>query len=182
MDALTEQVSPRIAALDWSGYRSFTDIGGARGNVALRIAEAHPHLTATVFDLPEMRPAFDDHTRHERVTFQAGDFFTDPLPRADVVIFGHVLHNWPVPVRIELLQKASQALEPGGAVIVYDPMIDEDQPRLAPALASLNMLVWTEGGAEYTVAECRSWLAGAGFADVVAYPVENASTIVVARK
>jgi SAM-dependent methyltransferase len=183
MDALTRAVGARIAELEWSRYKSFVDVGGARGSLAAQLLDAHPRLTATVFDLPGMRPAFDSGTgAHGQIQFHAGDFFTDPLPTADVLIFGHVLHNWPVPARIELLRKAYQALAPGGAVLIYDPLIDERNPRLAPALASLNMLVWTEGGSEYTFQECRSWLTEAGFQDAAEHPVEGSSTVVVAHK
>ncbi|WP_410585916.1 methyltransferase [Amycolatopsis sp. lyj-23] len=186
MDTLNAPIGEEVAALDWAGFRTFADIGGARGNLSAAIARAHPHLSGTVFDLPGVAPAFDTHIRSlgldGRLRFRAGDFFADELPEADVLVFGHVLHNWPVESRILLLQKAFRAVRPGGAVLVYDPMIDDDAPQLGNVLASLNMLVWSAGGAEYSVADLRSWLGEAGFGETEVRPLGAASSLVLARK
>ncbi|NUT48844.1 MAG: methyltransferase [Saccharothrix sp.] len=186
MDVLNTPIAARLAQLDWSRYRSFVDVGGARGNLAARIVTAQPRLRATVFDLPHVRPDFDRHVSSLGLTgairFVAGDFFTDPLPTADVLVFGHVLHNWPEERRRLLLRKAHDAVAPGGAVFVYDPMLDEANPRLATALAGLNMLVWSSGGSEYTPDECRAWLTEAGIAATAVSPLGPTSTLVVGHK
>ncbi|MEU4742606.1 methyltransferase, partial [Actinosynnema sp. NPDC023658] len=186
MDVLNAPAGARLARLDWSGYRSFVDVGGARGTLAVRLVEAHPRLTAAVFDLPEVEADFDRHVASsglaDAIRFVPGDFFTDPLPAADVLIFGHVLHNWPVERRRLLLRKAYEAVAPGGAVLVHDPMLDEANPRPAAALAGLNMLVWSSGGSEYTPDECRRWMADAGFSPITATPLGPAGTLVVGHK
>lgn len=76
----------------------------------------------------------------EKVSYHAGDCFTEPLPEADVMIFGHVLHDWLIPQRQELLQLACQAVRPGGAVVVYDQMLDEEEPDLHCFIGSLNFV------------------------------------------
>lgn len=186
MDVLNSAQSATLAQLDWSPYTTVADIGGARGNVAAALVRAHPNLHATVFDLPPLAGPFARHMDrlglNDRIRFTAGDFFTDPLPEADALIFGHVLHNWPPPARSELLAKAHTAVRPGGLVVVYDAMLDEDTPRLGNALVSLDMLVWSRGGAEYTYEECRRTLEDAGFADVVRRPLGASSSVVTARK
>ncbi|MFC5827892.1 methyltransferase [Nonomuraea insulae] len=187
MDVLNRPIGAALARLGgWRLAGSFVDVGGARGNLAAQLVRAHPGLEATVFDLPALRPAFDAHMAAlglgTRVRFEPGDFFAGPLPEADALIFGHVLHNWPVERRRELLRKAHDALRPGGRVLVYDPMTDERRPRLPIALASLNMLVWSDGGAEYPVGDLRGWLFEAGFASVTTGPLTPSSTLVVARK
>jgi 8-O-methyltransferase len=186
MDFMNTPLAEQLAAFDWSGHRTVADIGGARGNLAAILARKHPHLEATVFDLPRLRPAFDKHIAElgltDRIRFHAGDFFTDPLPAADALILGHVLHNWPEERRRGLVAKAFDAVEPGGALYVYDAMLDDDTPRLDNALVSLDMLVWSAGGAEYTAGECAGWLAEAGFTSITRHPHGRSSSVVIGRK
>jgi hypothetical protein len=186
MDVLNAPIGAELSQLDWTGRTSFVDVGGARGNLAAQIVKASPGLSATVFDLPELEPAFDAHMADlgltGRIRFAPGNFFTDPLPGAEVLIFGHVLKNWPEQRRRELLAKAFTAVPPGGEVLVYDPMIDERRPQLPNVLASLNMLVWSAGGAEYPVPAARSWMFGAGFGAVTARRIGATSTLLIGRK
>ncbi len=167
MDSAHSLVGPQLAeAVDWKRYRTFVDVGGARGHIAAAVLDAHPHLSGGVFELPPVRPLFDEHMAQagltDRITFHAGDFFTDPLPAADVLVFGHVLHDWEAGQRQTLLEKAYEALAPGGAVVVYDQMLDDAAPELPAVLGSLQVALVT-GGSEYPVAECRQGLEKAGF-------------------
>ncbi|MFD7898774.1 methyltransferase [Streptomyces sp. NPDC059743] len=167
MDMFNTPIAARVGSLDWSRYSSFVDIGGARGNLAHRLVSVHPHLEAGVFDLPQLERAFTTHMEglasSKPLTFHGGDFFTDPLPEADVLIFGHILHNWGAEDRVKLLRAAYKAVRPGGAVVVYDPMVSDDTPPLFAVMASLSMLVWSAGGHEYSVQDCHAWLKEAGF-------------------
>jgi hypothetical protein len=154
----------------WSGYGSFADIGTAQGDLAAQIALAKPHLRGTGFDLPEVGPVFDDymaeHGLAERVSFQGGSFFTEAMPKADVLLFGHILHDWDLPTKKMLLEKAYAALPEGGAVVVYDAIIDDARKENAfGLLMSLNMLIETPGGFDYTGADCMAWMQEAGFKD-----------------
>ncbi|MGW0520092.1 methyltransferase [Crossiella sp. NPDC003009] len=186
MDAVNGLVGPCLAeAFDWSGARSVVDVGGARGNLLATVLKSHAHLSGTVFDLPQVQPAFDEHMSllgmDDRISFHAGDFFTDELPPADVLIFGHVLHDWSPQQRQLLLEKAFRAMRPGGAVLIYDAMLDEELTHRVNLLISLDMLLITHGGSEYTVEECEGWLTAAGFTDVTAAPLGETETLVVAR-
>src|SRR5437763_2904109 len=82
----------------WADHKSFADIGTAQGGLAVELARAHPHLSGIGFDLPVVRPHFDAYAAQYglsgRLSFQAGDFFADPMPSADVLIMGHILHDW----------------------------------------------------------------------------------------
>lgn len=152
----------------WSDYRSFVDAGTAQGDLALQIALAHPHLRGTGFDLPEVGPSFEEYIEAggapDRVGFVGGSFFEDRLPEADVVLFGHILHDWNLGQKKQLLRRAHEALPDGGAVVVYDAVIDDERRSNAfGLLMSLNMLVETEGGFDYTGAACREWMREAGF-------------------
>ena len=146
------------------------DIGTAQGDLVTQIALAQPHLHGIGYDLPEVGPVFEEYVAAnrlaDRVRFQGGSFFTDDLPRADVLLFGHILHDWDLPTKHMLLRKAYAALPPGGAVIVYDAIIDDDRRQNAfGLLMSLNMVIETPGGFDYTGADCIGWMREAGFSE-----------------
>ncbi|WP_369395542.1 methyltransferase (plasmid) [Streptomyces sp. CG1] len=191
MDAMDSVSAPVTAALahrfDWTPYRTFADLGGARGNLAGHVAAAHPHLRGVCFDLPALAPLFTEHMERlgttGKVTFQGGDFRTDPLPEADVLLFGHVLHDWDEASRQLLVKRAFDAVRPGGALLIYEELLDDD--RRGPArslLMSLNMRLVRTGGSEYTAAQARDWLTAAGFADITVEDLTATERLVIARK
>lgn len=187
MDSLNSLVAPRLAtAFDWSRHATFVDVGGARGNLAALIRQAHPHLTATVFDLPHVAPAFDEHMKNLGtegvISFRGGDFFSDPMPRGEVLVMGHVLHNWSTEQRKGLIAKAYEAVEPGGALLVYDRMVDEQPTDLVNLLISLDMLLVTHGGSEYSAEDCRAWMAEAGFSRTEAKVLSTTDSLVIGHK
>jgi hypothetical protein len=152
----------------WSQYRTFADIGTAQGDLAAQVAVANPHLRGVGFDLPAVGPIFEAHVETvgvaDRVTFVPGTFFDDPLPKVDVVMMGHILHDWDLPTKKMLIAKAFDALPSGGALIVYEAIIDDDRSKNAfGLLMSLNMLIETPGGFDYTGADCSGWMRDAGF-------------------
>jgi hypothetical protein len=152
----------------WKDYRSFVDVGTAQGDLAAQIALANPHLHGTGFDLPQVRPIFEDYMRavgvNDRVDFAAGSFFEQELPKADVVLMGHILHDWDLPTKRMLIGKAFDALPEGGALVVYESIIDDERKENAfGLLMSLNMLIETPGGFDYTGADCAGWMKDAGF-------------------
>ena len=115
--------------------------------------------------------------------FQAGNFFTDELPRADVVMMGHVLHDWNLEQKKLLIQKAFDAIPKGGAFIAYDAIIDDDRSQnLFGLLISLNMLMETPGGFDYTGADCVEWLEEAGFQETRVEYLAGPDSMVVGIK
>ncbi len=171
MSGLSGGAGQAIAAkFPWRDHRSVIDIGCAEGAVPAQIALAHEHITGGGFDLPALEPIFDAYVGRlglgERLSFTAGDFFADPLPPADVLVMGHILHDWDLDEKRQLLQKAYDALPDGGALIVYDAIIDDERRRNAfGLLMSLNMLIETPGGFDYTGADCCAWMQETGFRD-----------------
>jgi hypothetical protein len=152
----------------WDRHETVIDIGCAEGCVPVQVALAHEHLTGGGFDLPELEPIFDDFVANaglgNRLRFFPGDFFADQLPRADVLIMGHILHDWDMDEKRTLLEKAHAALPDGGALIVYEAVIDDERRSNAfGLLMSLNMLIETPGGFDYTGADCRTWMQETGF-------------------
>ncbi|MGJ0506820.1 MAG: methyltransferase [Methylocystis sp.] len=154
----------------WRDYKTFIDIGAAQGMVPVTIAGAHSHLQGGGFDLPQVGPVFEEFVAANelagRLRFYPGDFFADALPRADVLIMGHILHDWDLDQKRTLLKKAHEALPAGGALIVYEALIDDDRRENAfGLLMSLNMLIETAGGFDYTGADCQGWMREAGFSE-----------------
>jgi tRNA A58 N-methylase Trm61 len=156
------------SSFPWQTYRTVIDVGTGQGCVPVEIARAQPRLTGGGFDLPEVEQAFTSYVSErgleKRLTFYPGDFFKDQLPQADVLIMGRILHDWDLPTRKLLLKKAHQALPQGGALIVYDSLIDDARRvHVDGLLSSLNMLIHTVGGSEYGGMECIDWMKEAGF-------------------
>jgi O-methyltransferase domain len=163
------------------------DVGTAQGCVLVEIAKLHRHLTGVGFDLPGVRTAFETyvakHGLESRLAFHPGNFFEDSLPSADVLIMGRVLHDWDVPERKFLLTKAHAALPPGGTLIVHETFIDDARrDRAHSLLASLNMLLQTDGGSEFTKGECMTWMREAGFDETRLLPLAGSHIAVVGRK
>jgi precorrin-6B methylase 2 len=156
------------AAFPWKEYRTFVDVGTAQGDLAAQIARANTHLRGVGFDLPEVAPIFEEYVAAvgvaDRLTFVAGSFFEDDLPKADVVLMGHILHDWDLPTKKMLIAKAFDAIPTGGALVVYEAIIDDDRSKNAFGLMmSLNMLIETPGGFDYTGSDCSGWMKEAGF-------------------
>ena len=170
----------------WREYSSVIDIGCAQGAVPVAIALEHEHLTGGGFDLPALEPIFNAYVENnglsDRLSFTPGDFFADQLPHADVLIMGHILHDWDLDQKRLLLQKAYEALPDGGALIVHEALIDDDRRANAfGLLMSLNMLI--EGlGFDFTGADCRGWMADVGFRDSYVEHLVGPDSMVVGTK
>jgi O-methyltransferase/methyltransferase family protein len=171
----------------WKQYQTFVDVGCAQGGVPVQIAVAHPHLTGGGMDLPVVQPIFEAYVRErgleKRLRFQPGDFFSGALPSADVIIMGHILHDWDLKEKRMLLKKTYDALPQGGALIIHEALIDDDRKTNALGLLmSLNMLIETPGGFDYTGADCRSWMKDAGFRKSYVEPLAGPDSMVVGIK
>jgi hypothetical protein len=169
MTAANVLAGPAVATkFSWRQYRTMLDVGTAQGCLPVQIAQAHPHITGGGFDLPAMQPLFESYVREHRLDhrlrFHPGDFLREALPSADVLVFGRVLHNWDLPTKKALLKKAYDALPVEGAVIVLERLIDDERKRVVGGLlASLHMLIMTDGGFDFSAADCTGWMLEAGF-------------------
>jgi hypothetical protein len=188
MSGLSLGAERAIAAkFPWSGYKTFADIGTAQGGLPVQIAQAHAHLHDIGFDLPSVQPHFDDfvasHGLSDRLRFHPGSFFDDALPNADVLVMGHILHDWDLEQKRILLRKAYEALPAGGSLIVFEALIDDDRRQNAfGLLMSLNMLIETPGGFDYTGADCCEWMRDAGFRETRVEQLIGPDSMVVGTK
>jgi acetylserotonin N-methyltransferase len=179
--------SPHVAgAFDLSGFSRMADLGGATGHLAIAACLRWPKLRGVVFDLPEAVPLAEEIVRAspvaERIEIVAGDFFTDPLPAADLYALGRIVHDWSEEKILALLRRIHESLPPGGAVLIAEKLLLDDKsgPRWAQ-MQNLNMLTCTEGK-ERTLAEYESLLKQAGFLDVAGRVTPSPLDAVLARK
>jgi hypothetical protein len=171
----------------WKKYGTFIDVGGAQGAVPVQVALAHKHLRGGCFDLPVVGPIFEDYVRsfklQDRLTFTPGDFFKQDLPPADVILMGHILHDWDLEEKRALVAKAYRALPKGGAFIVHEAIIDDERRKNAfGLLMSLNMLIETRGGFDYTGADGSLWMKEAGFKNTKVVPLVGPDSMIVGIK
>ena len=188
MTGLSKHSGRAIAEkFDWRHYQTFMDVGTAQGGVLVEVALAHKHLSAVGYDLAQVQPIFEQYVREhnlsERAKFQPGDMFKEKWPKSDVIILGHILHDWGMERKQMLLSKAFDALPKGGAVIVHEAMIDDDRSKhLSGLLMSLNMLIETDEGFDYTPRECQQWMRETGFKHTRVEPLTSVDWMVVGIK
>jgi hypothetical protein len=151
------------------------------------LAQAHKHLAGIGADLAVVGPIFQkyvaSHGLQDRLQFAALDFFHEALPKAEVVIMGHILHDWDLATKQMLVSKAYDALPADGALIVFEALIDDERRSNAfGLLMSLNMLIETRGGFDYTGADCATWIRQAGFRQTRVEPLNGPDSIVIGVK
>ncbi|MGE0710215.1 MAG: methyltransferase [Planctomycetota bacterium] len=172
---------------DFSRYQTLTDVGGATGQLSCMVAAANPHMRCTSFDLPAVEPiarrCVERAGLSERVGVAAGDFFKDPLPAADVITMGMILHDWNLEKKKVLIQKAYEALPPGGAFVVIEALIDDARRENAfGLLMSLNMLIEFGDAFDYTGADFSRWCLEAGFQRTEVLQLAGPSSAAIAYK
>lgn len=188
MTGLSRGANMAIArTFPWTEHGTFADVGTAQGDLAVQIAAANPHLRGIGFDLPEVQAVFQEYIAAmgvaDRLTFVRGNFFEDRFPKVDVVLMGHILHDWDLPTKRMLIAKAFDAIPSGGALIVYESIIDDERSKNAFGLMmSLNMLIETPGGFDYTGADCLGWMHDAGFSSTRVEPLFGPDSMVIGIK
>ena len=172
---------------DFSGYHSLCDIGGAGGQLSAHVVSHNPHIKCTSFDLAPVSPiALENISKMglaDKVTVKTGDFFTDEFPKADIITMGNVLHDWGTTEKKMLINKAYDALPEGGALVVIENIIDNERRENAfGLLMSLNMLIETTEGYDYTLADFDTWVKEAGFSETSVMPLTGPTSAAIAIK
>lgn len=172
---------------DFSRYQSLCDVGGATGLLCLEVAKRQPHLQCVSFDLPPVEPIAQKHIAAEglqsRVRTAAGDFFRDPLPKADVITMGMILHDWNLEKKMHLIRSAYDALPAGGALVAIEALIDDARrENVQGLLMSLNMLIEFGDAFDYSGADFRGWCSEVGFRRFEVIPLSGPSSAAVAYK
>ena len=176
-----------VREFDFARFRTVCDIGGANGQLACLVAAAHPHLRCVSYDLPKVtdiaRRRIEREGLDDRVAAIAGDFFTDPLPKADVITMGMILHDWDLDKKKLLIRKAFDALPAEGASIVIETLIDDARrENAAGLLMSLNLLIEFGDAFDFSGADFIGWCREAGFRRFDVIPLQGASSAAIAYK
>ena len=172
---------------DFSKYKTLTDVGGCGGALSVVVAKYQPHMKCTSFDLPVVEPVakakIANTSFSDRVTTASGDFFADAFPKADVVVMGNILHDWDEPKKIQLLQKAYDALQEGGAFVAIENVIDDERIKnVFGMLMSLNMLIETGTGFDYTFSSFNKWTKSVGFKSTSIVSLAGPASAAIAYK
>jgi len=176
-----------VDQFDFSPFKTHCDIGGATGLLAGMIAEAHPHLSCATFDLPVVAPiatrSLATRGLDGRVQVLAGDFLKHPLPKADLLTMGMILHDWNLEGKMHLIRAAYDALPPGGAFAVIEHLIDDERRENAFGLMmSLNMLIEFGDAFDFSAADFEGWCREVGFTRFQRLPLTPVAGAVIAYK
>jgi C-methyltransferase len=148
-----------LDAYDFSASRSIADIGGGRGHLLAAVLDTAEYATGILFDLPDVVQA--GGLAHPRLTREAGDFFVDPLPKADTYLLMEILHDWPDAETVAILSAVAHAAPPDSKVLVVENLLADDSLDPHALTVDIAMLVST-GGRERTETELAVLLGAAG--------------------
>ena len=177
-----------VARYDFSSYRSLLDVGGGSGGLAITVAEACPHLRATVVDLPTVTPITRRYVAEagaaDRIHVMTADVVSGPLTGSfDVAVLRSFVQVLSPDQARRALRNVSRVIDSGGAIYILGSILDNS--RLSPpdiVVSNLHYLVMYDGGQAFTEQEHRDWLAEAGFDGFERVILPNKSSIVTARK
>ncbi|HXI70782.1 MAG TPA: methyltransferase [Verrucomicrobiae bacterium] len=172
---------------NFSKYKTLCDIGGATGLLCIEAAKKHPHLECVTWDLPVVEPIAKKHIAaaglSSRISTASGDFFADPLPKADVITMGMILHDWNLEKKMHLIRAAYDALPPDGALVAIEALIDDGRrENVQGLLMSLNMLIEFGDAFDYTGADFKKWCSEVGFKRFEVIRLAGPSSAAVAYK
>jgi hypothetical protein len=153
---------------DFSPYKTLCDVGGATGLLSTIVAKRHPHIRCISFDLPKVGPIAKRNIEKQglssRIETASGDFFKDPLPHADIITMGMILHDWNLEGKKHLIRLAFEALPESGALVAVENIIDDARrENTFGLLMSLNMLIEFGDAFDFSGADFWSWCKEAGF-------------------
>lgn len=172
---------------DFSNYKTLVDVGGSAGVLSVMVAKHNPHMNCTTFDLPALESMATETIQKfnmgEKVKIMSGDFFKDRLPKADIVTMGNILHDWDEDTKIKLMKTVYDALPKGGVFIAIEHVIDDERKEnVFGLMMSLNMLIETGDGFNYTFNDFNKWAKKAGFSSTELMPLAGPSSAAIAYK
>jgi 2-polyprenyl-3-methyl-5-hydroxy-6-metoxy-1,4-benzoquinol methylase len=174
------------AQFDFHNYKTVCDAGGALGALSVQIAKQNPNIKCMTCDLPQVAPLATAYIKEqgmsEKVEVLSGDFF-ESIPAADVIVMGNILHDWSDPEKVKLMINAYKSLPDGGAFVCIENIIDDDRRKNTfGLLMSLNMLIETREGRDFTFAEFTGWAKKAGFSRFEFLPLTGPTGAAIAYK
>ena len=191
IDAMTGVQIGNVMALaekfDFSSFKTLCDIGGSAGTLSRAVCLGHPDIKCITTDLPPVtkiaKKRIQDAGLNDRIEAMDIDFFNEDFPNADVITMGNILHDWNLEIKKMLIKKAYDALPTGGAFIAVENIIDDARrENVFGLLMSLNMLIETGDGFDYTGTDFTKWCKEAGFSRTEIIPLGGPTSAAVAYK
>jgi precorrin-6B methylase 2 len=172
---------------NFKGYQTLCDMGGATGLLAIQVALHNPNMQCTTFDLPDVEHVakkwISNFGAGERVNIMNGNFFKEEFPKADVITMGNILHDWGYDDKLKLIEAAYKVLPEDGAFVVIESIIDDERKKNAfGLLMSLNMLIETHEGYDFTFQDFKDLCKEAGFKKFELLPLAGPTSAAVAYK
>ena len=172
---------------DFSKSKTLVDIGGSAGLLSLMVAKHQPQMSCVTWDLPPVAPiaskTITQFQLQDRVKTNEGDFFKDQFPKADIVTMGNILHDWDEETKLMLIKKAYDALPDGGAFVIIENIIDDERKNnVFGLMMSLNMLIETGSGFDFTFADFNKWVKSVGFKSTTLLPLAGPTSAAIAYK
>lgn len=172
---------------DFSSYSTLCDIGGSGANLSIHIVKNNDHMKCISYDLPPIEPIASENVSKlglsDKISVVSGDFFVDDFPKADVITMGNILHDWGIKDKLMLIKKAYNTLPEGGALIAIENIIDNERNKNAFGLMmSLNMMIETDEGFDFSASDFSDWAQEAGFSKIEFMPLTGPSGAVIAIK
>lgn len=174
-------------SFDFSTSSTLVDVGGSASILSLMVAKHNPHMQCTSWDLPQVEPIANATIQQfqlgDRVKAVKGDFFNDAIPKADIVVMGNILHDWDEETKVMLMQKAYDAIPEGGAFVAIEGIIDDERKKnVFGLMMSMNMLIETGNGFDYTFADFNKWANRVGFKSTRLLPLAGPTSAAIAYK
>ncbi len=172
---------------DFTNFKTHCDIGGAGGNLCVHIVKNNPHISSSCYDLPQVAPIAQENFNFlglsDQITAMPGDFFQEELPKADLITMCNVLHDWGTDDKKMLISKAYSSLPDDGALVIIENIIDDERRNNAFGLMmSLNMLIETDDGFDFSLSDFKEWASEIGFKNIDLMPLTGPSSAIIARK
>ncbi|NIP32063.1 MAG: methyltransferase [Candidatus Dadabacteria bacterium] len=172
---------------DFSNYSTLCDVGGATGQLSIMVATANPHMNCISFDLPPVEPIAKKIIKaaglSAKVKTASGDFFKDPIPEAEIITMGMILHDWNLENKLHLIKSAYNSLPEGGALIAIENIIDDERrENVFGLMMSLNMLIEFGEAFDFTGADYAKWCKEIGFKKIEIMPLGGPASAAIAYK
>ncbi|WP_366183728.1 methyltransferase [Flavobacterium ovatum] len=174
-------------AYDFSKSKTMLDVGGSGAMLSLMVAKHQTHMSCVSWDLPAVAPIANENIQkfqlQDRVKTANGDFFKDSLPTADIIVMGNILHDWDEETKLMLMKKAFDALPSGGVFVAIEGIIDDERNKnVFGMMMSINMLIETGKGFDYTFADFNKWAKAVGFTSTKIIQLAGPSSAAIAFK
>lgn len=155
--------------------------------MCIQVASQNDHINCINFDLPKMASIAEQKVKRigmdDRIETVAGDFWEEPFPDADVITMGNILHDWGLDEKMTLLEKAFDSLPKEGACIAIENIIDDSRSENVFGLTmSVNMLIETRNGFDFTGKDFDKWVREIGYEDTEILPLAGPASAAVAYK